>query len=169
MKIRRQHLLFAFLFGCFGLWLLLLGLEQALAPRDETCDLIEPGLYMGAFIPKPPPRTRAVLNLCASADTYACESHLWEPIRDGEPAPTVEWLQRMVTWVQTQRQQGLTTFVHCRNGVSRSGLVVVAYLMFQHHWTRDQALAYVRSKRSITRPNPAFLELLTAWERALQQ
>jgi protein-tyrosine phosphatase len=52
--------------------------------------------------------------------------------------------------------------------VSRSGLVVVAYEMFKHNWDRDQALAFVRSKRDVTRPNPAFLELLAEWERILQ-
>ena len=48
------------------------------------------------------------------------------------------------------------TFVHCRNGVSRSGLVVTAYLMHEHRWGRDEALAFLRTKRPIARPNVAF-------------
>ena len=59
-------------------------------------------------------------------------------------------------------------FVHCRNGVSRGGLVVVAYLMARHGWSRDEALTFVRSRRATVRPNPAFMRLLREWERSLK-
>jgi len=47
-------------------------------------------------------------------------------------------------------------------------MVVTAYLMFKNNWTRDQALAFVRSRRPITRPNPAFMQLLNEWEQVLK-
>ena len=31
-----------------------------------------------------------------------------------------------------ERQAGRITYVHCRNGVSRSGFVVVAYVMYKN-------------------------------------
>jgi len=70
--------------------------------------------------------------------------------------------------VDAQRQAGRTVFVHCFAGVSRSGMVVTAYLMFKHGWTRDQALEFVRSKRPSAKPNGAFMELLLEWERELK-
>src|SRR5262249_1415463 len=95
---------------------------------------------------------------------YQCAVHLWKPIRDNIPAPDIAWLRDTVQFVARQRQAGHTVYVHCRNGVSRSGLVVTAYLMDKHRWTRDQALAYLRSKRPMARTNLGFMELLKEWE-----
>jgi hypothetical protein len=128
---------------------------------------IEDGLYQGGNVTSPPWRTRAVLNLCETPDPYSVEVHVWEPITDAAPAPTLVWLRERVEWIAAQRQVGKRVFVHCRNGVSRSGMVVVAYLMHEHRWGRDEALAFVRAHRQITRPNPAFMELLAEWEKVV--
>ena len=128
---------------------------------------IEDGLYQGGNVSSPPWRTRAVLNLCESPDPYTCETHVWEPIPDAAPAPGIAWLRERVEWIDDQRRDGNRVFVHCRNGVSRSGMVVVAYLMHKNRWSRDEALAFVRSRRPITRPNPAFMELLAEWEKVV--
>jgi protein-tyrosine phosphatase len=120
---------------------------------------------MGGVVRRPPLGTRAVLNLCERADNYGAEYFVWQPIRDAELAPSIDWLRRMVQWVDAQRQAGRSTYVHCRNGVSRSGFVVVAYLMFKNGWNREQGLSFVRRQRALTRPNPAFMERLKEWER----
>lgn len=131
--------------------------------------LIETGLYMGGSVLEPPPGTRAVINLCEKFDRYRRDVSLWTPIADAAPAPSLPWLQHWVKVVHATRQRGLTTYVHCYGGVSRSGLLVVAYCMFEHGWTRDQALDFVRSKRPVTQPNPAFMQLLLEWGRFLQK
>jgi hypothetical protein len=155
------------LFGCAAL--VLVGgayLIVEWVTRDEpNYTRIEDDLYQGGHCPSPPRRTRAVLNLDEAPDPYTCETYVWEPIRDAAPAPSLTWLRERVEWIDAQRQAGRRVFVHCRNGVSRSGTVVVAYLMHKNRWTRDAALAFVRSKRPITRPNPAFMELLAEWEK----
>lgn len=137
--------------------------------QDANYSLIETGLYMGGSVAEPPPGTRAVINLCEKMDSYRrnVRSYMWVPIADGEPAPRLDWLREMVRIVHARRRGGNTVFVHCRAGVSRSGLVVTAYCMFENQWTRDQALAFVRSKRPVTRPNPAFMKLLGDWELVL--
>src|SRR5215510_12423907 len=106
------------------------------AQTDQRYSLIEDGLYMGGYVKKPPPRTKAVLNLCELEDSYRCEHHLWESTKDAEPAPSIDWLRRMVTWIDERRRAGDTVYVHCRNGASRSGLVVIAYEMHKNGWTR---------------------------------
>ena len=53
-------------------------------------------------------------------------------------------------------------FVHCMAGISRSVTIVVAYLM--NEMTYREALAYVRSKRSIANPNPGFIRQLQIYE-----
>jgi hypothetical protein len=165
MRTLRRSVLVVVLLGCAGAWLWLRTLEQSY--REEPYTLIEDGLYAGASVAEPPPGTKAVLNLCDRKDPYPVEATLWEPILDGK-APGIDWMRRMVRFVASQRQSGVTVYVHCNAGVSRSGLVVTAYVMEEHGWGRDRALAFVRSKRPQLQPNPAFLELLAGWERALK-
>lgn len=128
---------------------------------------VEDGLFIGGHVTEPPPGTRAVLNLCEQDDPYRAESHRWEPIRDAEPAPSLDWLRAQVAFVAAERAAGRPVFVHCRNGVSRSGMVVVAHLMARNGWPRDRAVEFVRARRPEVRPNPAFMRLLTEWEQAL--
>lgn len=130
---------------------------------------VEDGLYLGGYVPEPPPGTRAVLNLCESEDPYRVESHRWEPIPDAEPVPALDWLRAQVAFIESERAAGKTVFVHCRNGVSRSGMVVVAYYMARNGWSRDETMEFVRSRRPGLRPNPAFMQLLLEWERSLRR
>lgn len=128
---------------------------------------VEEGLFIGGYVAEPPPGTRAVLNLCEQGDPYRAESYRWEPIRDAEPAPSLGWLRAQVAFVAAERAAGRPVFVHCRNGVSRSGMVVVAHLMAKNGWPRDRAVGFVRARRPEVRPNPAFMRLLLEWERAV--
>jgi hypothetical protein len=164
----RLLVLLLLLAGCLGARLYLLFVERSYR-EEPNYSLIEDGLYMGGCVPEPPPGTTAVLNLCETEDRYRSAVHVWEPIRDAEPAPDLDWLRRMVAFVETQRRGGATVYVHCQAGASRSGMVVTAYEMAGKHWTREQALEFVRSKRPITRPNPAFMERLGEWEQALRE
>lgn len=126
---------------------------------------IEPGLWLGGNTERPPPATQAVLNLCELPDPYQIEFQRWEPTADAPPAPSLEWLRDQVHFVETQRAAGRVVYVHCQNGVSRSGMVVAAYLMAREQWTRDQALSFLRSRRPGVRPHPVFMDLLLEWER----
>ncbi len=162
-----RNIIILVLLAFVGAFLYLVWLERSY--QEEEYSHIEEGLYMGGWVSKPPRGTKAVLNLCTKKDPYLSETHLWKPISDGGPAPSIAWLQEMVEFIASQRKAGRKTFVHCRNGASRSGLVVIAYIMYKNNWTRDQAFEFVRSKRSQTRPNSAFMELLLVWERVLQE
>ena len=133
--------------------------------EEPNCTLIEKGLYLGGDVPKPPPGTKAVLNLCEKKDPYQCETHVWEPIRDAEPVPSLDWLDQQMKRITHHRAEGRAVFVHCYNGVSRSGMVVVAYLMRDRGWGVDEAMAFVRRSRPGLRPHPAFLALLREYEK----
>ena len=128
---------------------------------------IEDGLWLGGYVSEPPRGSQAVLNLCETEDPYQVESHRWEPIVDAEPVPSLEWLRAQVDFIEFERAAGHVVFVHCRNGVSRSGMVVAAYLMRREGWSRDQALEFLRSRRPEVRPNPVFMLLLLKWEHSL--
>ena len=159
-----RGLLVLILVGCVVAWLGLLWFERI--SGDEPYTSIEDRLYVGSAVPKPPRGTKAVVNLCDREDPYQVDHLLWEPI-DGGQAPSIEWLRRVVDFIDTQRHKGHTTYVHCLAGMNRSGTVVTAYLMYEHGWTREQALTFARSKRPQIQPNPAMMRLLTEWERVL--
>jgi protein-tyrosine phosphatase len=59
------------------------------------------------------------------------------------------------------------TLVHCHQGKSRSVAVVVAYLIRYHHYTRDDALSYMRRHRQsgiAIAPNRRLLRQLTLFQ-----
>jgi hypothetical protein len=165
MKIHRRKLLFAILAGSIVAWLVCVAVERSCREKPNY-SLIEQGLFMGGWVEKPPPGTKAVLNLCEIEDVFSADVMLHEPIRDSAPAPDIAWLRRMVEFVDREQTSGRPTYVHCFQGRSRSGLVVAAYLMSRERWDREQALAFVRSKRPQVCLNPAFMQLLVEWERA---
>jgi hypothetical protein len=168
MMSTRRYLSIVLLAGCLGLVILVLAIAWSLE-EEENYSRIEDNLYLGGYVAEPPRGTRAVLNLCLQKDPYRADAHIWEPIRDSAPAPSLDWLCRQVEFLDGRQRARVVTFVHCRNGVRRSGMVVTAYLMYKNGWTRDEALAFVRSKRPIVRPNPAFMDLLAGWERELRK
>jgi protein phosphatase slingshot len=161
-----RHILFAVvLFAGLGVWFWLLWLERSY--REEPYSLIEDRLYLGSSVDMPPPGTKAVLNLCGRKDPYSVDTILWEPILEGGKEPDLAWLRRMVEFIDKQQRESRITFVHCLAGMNRSGMVVTAYLMFKHHWPRDEALDFVKAKRPQIQPNPALMRLLTDWEKTL--
>lgn len=162
-------LLFSLLVASLGTWALLQYEAHQLARQNDgdAYSQIEEGLYQGRQVHEPPPGTAAVLNLCDRPDPYACDVHRWVPIPDAAPAPSLEWLRQQVAFLDEQHAAGKTVYVHCAAGVSRSGMVVVAYEMKKHGWSRDEALRFVRTRRPVTNPNPAFCELLLEWEKEL--
>jgi hypothetical protein len=168
MKIQRWHFPVALLVLGGGTSLWLQWLERSY--RDEPYSLIEDGLYVGGSVAEPPPGTQAVVNLCGHRDRYAVEAELWEPICEGKTEPDLDWLKRVVRFIDDeQRASGRTTYIHCLAGMNRSGMVITAYLMSSQGWTRDRALAFVRSKRSQIQPSAALMRLLTEWEHDLRK
>jgi hypothetical protein len=164
---RRLWLLFAFGIGAIVIAAIVLVAVDHFSADPPNYTEIESGLWMGGNVAKPPPGVQAVLNLCEGEDFYRVTSHRWEPIRDAAPAPSLRWLESQVDFIDKERAAGHVVYVHCMNGVSRSGLVVTAYLMRRERWSRDQALEFVRNRRPGVRPNSAFIDLLHDLEKSL--
>ncbi|KAF2195188.1 phosphatases II [Zopfia rhizophila CBS 207.26] len=55
--------------------------------------------------------------------------------------------------------------VHCLQGVSRSGAVIVAYLMRTRSLDYESALALARGSRSVITPNSGFADQLRLWQQ----
>jgi hypothetical protein len=164
MKTPWKVLLTVVLLVGLGTWLWLRWLETA---SEQPYCRVEDGLYIGESVDTPPPGTSAVVNLCGREDRYRAEAALWEPVFERGREPSLEWLRRVVGFIDAQRRTGRTTYVHCLAGMNRSGAAVTAYLMSEHGWGRDEALAFVRSRRPQVQPNPTLLRLLGEWEQEL--
>lgn len=65
------------------------------------------------------------------------------------------------------RKNGQAVLVHCKMGVSRSASTVIAYAMKQQRWPLDVALAFVRDRRSIIKPNEGFMKQLQTYNGIL--
>jgi hypothetical protein len=164
MKTLRRALLVTILLGPVGVWLWLRWLEQS---YDQPYCEVEDGLYIGTSVNQPPPGTRAVVNVCGRKDPYEVEASFWEPVFEAGKEPSLDWLGRVVEFIVAQRRAGRPTYVHCLTGMNRSGTVVTAYLMKEHGWGRDEALAYLQKRRPVVQPNPELMRLLSEWEKAL--
>ena len=139
---------------------------------NEDYSRIEPGLYLGSSVDRPPPGTQAVVNLCGRPDSYQVGPALWIPLYEAASGsagekPTLDVLRRIVGFIDEQRRAGRTTYVHCMVGVNRSGTAVTAYVMQAHRMGRDEALTFVRRRRPEVQPDPTLLQLLSEWEQTL--
>lgn len=70
-------------------------------------------------------------------------------------------------FIEKARTSGGCVLVHCQYGISRSVTIVLAYLMQQEHVLLSTAFEEVHAKRSISEPNPGFLQELRDWEKSL--
>ena len=60
--------------------------------------------------------------------------------------------------------------IHCRAGSQRSATLLACYLIKYHNFTKDMAITYIRSKRSIAFfPGPNFNITLEIFSRKFQQ
>jgi hypothetical protein len=169
MKRSRRNLLVvalsAVVLACVGAWFGLLAFEDA---SGQDYSRVESGLYIGSAVERPPKGTQAVVNLCGRRDLYQVEATLWKPVFESGKEPTLEWLRGVVAFIAEQRRAGRTTYVHCLAGMNRSGAAVTAYLMQEHGWSRDEALAFLKKKRPVVQPNPTLMRVLLEWEQKLK-
>jgi hypothetical protein len=137
-------------------------------------DQIDEGLYQGGAVDGLPAGVAAVLDLqqehedvYAFTDVERLRAFAWMPIADGF-FPGVVWLEVAVRNVMAWRDAGWPVLVHCAAGVSRSGMVVIAYHMKLNGWTVGEAAAFVKQKRPVTNPNPSFMEGLVEYQKFLR-
>ena len=78
-----------------------------------------------------------------------------------------EWdqLADAIKFVHSARQSKKNVVVHCAQGKSRSGAVIIAYIMtINPAFTFEKAREFVQSKRAIVDPNPSFSSQLKSFE-----
>jgi protein tyrosine phosphatase (PTP) superfamily phosphohydrolase (DUF442 family) len=154
--------------GATGLWALDHGVRAVLGANLRMASQITPQVHVGGQYRKrgwPRLANRgitAVINMRIEYDDreagIAPPRYLHLPTVDDD-APTLEHLNRGVTFIQEEIERGGAVFVHCKSGVGRAATMVAAYFCREGH-TPEQAWARIRQVRPFVRPTPAQIEQL---------
>jgi protein-tyrosine phosphatase len=146
----------------------------------NACDKIEHNLWLGdkGVYDKECPeyqRFQTIVTILIDIEVYRydirkyAETRNWLHIdlEDSENTDISRHFLQVIKHVDAAQKRGDCVLIHCAAGISRSATMMAAYLMWKHQWTRDQALEYIRTSRSIIRPNDGFLEQLALFEGVL--
>ncbi|KAM3612347.1 uncharacterized protein V6R79_007170 [Siganus canaliculatus] len=110
-----------------------------------------------------------ILNMTREIDNFFPESFTYMNIRvyDVESTDLLPHWTDTYNFIETARKSGQAVLVHCKMGISRSGSTVIAYVMKEQNWPLDVALAFVRDRRSIVKPNDGFMKQLQTYNGIL--
>ena len=87
-----------------------------------------------------------------------------ENFADNTCTDLLRQLDAALPWIKAAIKQGGKVLLHCATGSSRSGAVLVAYLMREQGLTFEEALLVARHSRPIIKPNPGFVDQLKSLE-----
>lgn len=73
-------------------------------------------------------------------------------------------LDKCIKFIEESVSKGGHVLVHCQAGMSRSGAVVIAYIMKHSNLSYQEALVRVRSVRQCVCPNIGFVRQLETWK-----
>ena len=71
-------------------------------------------------------------------------------------------IEEAVAFIEESLQSGKKVLVHCIEGKSRSGSLIIAYLIKKYGWSFEEALRYVNQRR-VAIPNEGFKQQLIAY------
>jgi protein-tyrosine phosphatase len=150
-------------------------------PADE----VVPGLWLGSRYAALDPdylrekRITAVFN-CTKDIPFepAVRRQYRVPVDDNLEAAEIRnlelWSYEVVYKLMAEHRrasaEGTAVLVHCAAGMQRSAASVGMYLIATQRFTTDQAIAYIRSKRSIAfRPSANFEESMRGFEASFRK
>ena len=75
-------------------------------------------------------------------------------------------IQEGIRFIHEGRKKGSGVLVNCAQGKSRSGTLVIAYLMAHKGMSAEEATKMTQKLRSIVQPNPGFMAQLLELEKS---
>uniref|UniRef100_A0A5S6QNL5 Protein-tyrosine-phosphatase n=1 Tax=Trichuris muris TaxID=70415 RepID=A0A5S6QNL5_TRIMR len=111
-------------------------------------------------------RITHILNAASFVDNRFSQNFVYKrvDIVDMPSANIKSYFEDCCRFIHEARRSGGRVLVHCNAGVSRSVSFVCAYMVKYEKFSVITALAYIREKRPIARPNPGFLKQLMDYE-----
>lgn len=83
-------------------------------------------------------------------------TYLTLPMIDSLDFDIKDHVLEALNFIEKAVQENGKIFIHCAQGISRSGSIVVAYLMKTYHKSYDEALSMAKKGRIICNPNNNF-------------
>eukprot|EP00916_Digyalum_oweni_P017015 GHVL01027897.1.p1 GENE.GHVL01027897.1~~GHVL01027897.1.p1 ORF type:complete len:616 (+),score=189.35 GHVL01027897.1:842-2689(+) len=131
----------------------------------NICSEIVPSLYMGGAAVAADRELLKKNNIShiINAAGDVCENlfpddfeYLTFYVKDAKSEEISVVFYRALEWIDKALKNNKKVLVHCREGVSRSTSIVMAYLTWKHKKKFDEALDMVRRVRPICNPNAGF-------------
>jgi len=97
------------------------------------------------------------ISLFPFSDTF--KYHL-VPIKDLNSENIYHYFNTSADYIHNALECGGNALIHCYQGVSRSGAILLAYLIKYHNMDVDEALHYARKYRAMISPNTGFTNQL---------
>ena len=110
-----------------------------------------------------------VLNSTREIDNFFPAHFVYHNVReyDEEATDLLKYFDGTYKFIRAAREKEGKVLVHCKMGISRSASVTISYLMKERGTPLEETLAYVRSRRSIVKPNKSFFKQLQVHEGML--
>ncbi|XP_056601518.1 protein phosphatase Slingshot homolog 1 [Triplophysa dalaica] len=110
-----------------------------------------------------------ILNVTREIDNFFPGTFCYHNIRvyDDETTDLLAHWNETYNFIVKAKKNNSKCLVHCKMGVSRSASTVIAYAMKENGWSLEVAYNFVKQKRSIAQPNPAFMKQLAEYEGIL--
>lgn len=152
--------------------------RRSSSPKAEFHEIIEGKLWLGPgkIATKNP---QALENLGITHIVNACELKCEYPdkfkykhikdLQDNYESTIAEYIPEVHKFIDKALSEEGKVYCHCREGKSRSASLVISYLMKKYNMTFDEALAYLKAKRPIVKPNVGFEIDLRNYEREIKK
>ena len=110
-----------------------------------------------------------IVNMTTNFENQFPKKYKYHRIKeeDLEDVNLMNYFENTFKFIDQGREDG-KVLVHCNSGMSRSGTIVVAYVMRSEGMRHDEAMEFAQSKRNNPiYPNEGFLEQLRQYEEIL--
>ena len=88
-------------------------------------------------------------------------------IKDTEDFEIINYFDEASELINNCKLKGSVLLVHCKFGISRSASIIIAYLIKYNKLKVEDALRFVKEKRSKIKPNKGFINQLYEYEKRL--
>ena len=113
-----------------------------------------------------------ILNCAIECHNYNLPKNVKElhlKVKDIDTFEILYYFDIANEFINKCKLMGGICLVHCKLGVSRSTTFVIAYLMKYANLTTDEALEFVKNKRSSIKPNDGFMRQLQKKKKILRE
>jgi hypothetical protein len=141
---------------------------------------ITPQLYLGDLTSASQPMADELRNLgitgiinCTmdSSDDYKHEGieYIRVAVSDNEYANIMLYFAGCIDFINKHLKSNGKVLVHCQMGASRSGSVVIAYLMKENKLCLNDAFSFAKKRRCLVSPNTGFWQQLKTFENDINR